>query len=103
MLSPAGLVVLTVVALPVAVVLVVWVVVTGWRIAFPERPLPFVRTDADERRRRTASGEAVAVGFREIHQDIVEDVPRVWLADRDPQGRPAGEAARNHLLRVHRN
>lgn len=103
MLSPAGVVALTVLALPIGVVLVVWVLVTGWRIAFPERPVPFVRTASEARRRRTARGEAVPVGFREIHEDLEDASPRVWLPDRDPRGRATHEDARQHLLRAHRN
>jgi len=65
------------IAVPVIVLVVVWTAVTGFRILFPERSLPFLPDPARERARRTAAGEAVPVGFREIHEEMPVHVRRV--------------------------
>lgn len=55
------------VALPTALLMMVWTVVTVLRILFPERPLPF---DAAARRQRaTLRGESVPVRLRDILED----------------------------------
>jgi hypothetical protein len=86
------------VAVPAAVFMAIWTAVTMWRILFPERPLPLVRNGAAERRAARARGEAVGVGFREIHEDLRAEartkeraldrvggrptrIPEAWLED----------------------
>ncbi len=58
------------VAVPAAVFMAVWAALTLVRVLFPERPLPLVRDRTAERRAAAARGESVAVGFREIHEDL---------------------------------
>ncbi len=55
---------------PAMVLMAVWASVTLFRILFPERPLPRARNQTAERRAAVERGESVAVGFREIHEDM---------------------------------
>ncbi len=70
MVFAAALSAFVVAVVPVVVFMAVWAMVTMYRILTPERPLPFVRDKAAERRAARARGESVGVGFREIHDDM---------------------------------
>ena len=54
---------------PLFAFLLTWVVVTVYRLYFPERPLPLRSGTVQVRRRRAAAGEEVPVGVREIRED----------------------------------
>jgi hypothetical protein len=67
------------IAVPLGVAVAVWAVVTMFRVLFPERPLPVLLDPARERRDRTARGEAVPVGFREIYEEMPVHAGRLAL------------------------
>jgi len=102
-MAPVALTILVVFAIFVIAVLAVWVIVTAWRILSPERPLPFVSDPARRRRERTRNGEAVPVGFREIHEDMPDHAASVRLPrrERDPiegaQGSPEARPSSDSL------
>lgn len=54
---------------PILFFMLIWVVVTAYRIYFPEKPLPYEQDPLMVRRRQTRAGHAVAVGLREIRED----------------------------------
>gem|GEM_PF-425032 len=66
-------------AVPLGVAVAIWAVVTMCRVILPERPLPFLPDAARERRERTARGEAVPVGFREIYEEMPMHAGRLAL------------------------
>jgi hypothetical protein len=78
------------VALPAAVFMAVWTAVTMWRILYPERSLPLVRNGIAERRAARVRGEAVGVGFREIHEDLRAEARERARALDGVEGRPSG-------------
>ncbi len=106
-MGPSGAAVILIVTGTVAGgLLLVWVMVTAWRIIFPERPLPLTRNQSELRRFRTALGESVPVGFREIHEDMVEHVRRVRLGRTlsEPNAiEPGGRAGADEDLWERRN
>lgn len=62
---------------PLFFFLLTWVVATVYRLYFPEYPLP-LRSDAVRtRQRRSATGEHVSVGVREIREDQRREVHSV--------------------------
>lgn len=77
MVPAAAIAALVMIAVPAIVVASIWTVVTVYRILYPERPLPFYADAVRERQRRTAQGEAVPVGFREIHEEMPLHARRV--------------------------
>ncbi len=100
MVLAAALSAFAVVAVPALVFMAIWTVVTVLRILFPERPIPLLRDRAAERWAARARGEAVGVGFREIHEDLRAQarelarpldrvggdsgrIPEAWLEDLD--------------------
>lgn len=86
MYTTAAVVAFVLIVVPTIVLLAVWAAVTALRILFPERPLPFLKDPVEERRRRTAAGEAVPVGFREIHEEMpvhVRSVATPYRFDRE--------------------
>jgi hypothetical protein len=60
---------LAILAAPMLFFMLIWAVVTAYRIYFPEKPLPFEQDPMMVRRRVTATGRSVAVGVREIRED----------------------------------
>jgi hypothetical protein len=56
--------------IPAAIFMAVWTAVTVMRILFPEHSLPLLRNGVAERKAARTRGEAVGVGFREIHEDL---------------------------------
>lgn len=98
MVLAAALSAFAVAAVPALIFMAIWTVVTALRILRPERSLPFARDGAAERQAARARGEAVGVGFREIHEDLrtyardlarevdcvggtAHGVPEAWLDD----------------------
>jgi hypothetical protein len=77
MAPAAALAAFFLIVVPAIGIAVVWAVVTAWRILLPERPPAFLPDPVRERRRRTAGGEAVPVGFREIHEEMPLHARRV--------------------------
>lgn len=73
---------LLVAAVPVALFLLIWVVVTAMRLLFPERPLPFDPAARREAARRR--GEAVAVRARDIADDLRREAPRPAFPSSQP-------------------
>lgn len=59
-----------VVFLPVLFVVLVWAVVTAYRILSPEEEQPLVPDEAQVRAEETQRGHPVRVGAREIRADI---------------------------------
>ncbi len=57
------------VAIPAIILVAVWGFVMAMRVLRPEGPLPDL-FDPAVRRQRTAAGESVPVGFREIHGEM---------------------------------
>ena len=58
-----------VVAVPVFFFILTWVVVTAYRLVFPDEPLPSQHDPVLDRREATSRGEFVPVGAREIRED----------------------------------
>ncbi|ARA93518.1 hypothetical protein AWN76_010355 [Rhodothermaceae bacterium RA] len=56
-------------AAPMVFFMLIWVVVTAYRIYFPEKPLPFEQDPVVRRWRMTSVGHSIPVGVREIRQD----------------------------------
>ena len=88
--AAAALSVLVAVAVPTAILMVVWTLVAVSRILVPEQPLPFVRDEVAERRAASARGESVGVGFREIHDDMRVHVRELACPYRHAVGHPYG-------------
>lgn len=62
-------VVIIIIAAPVLFFMLTWVVVTVYRILFPEEPLDLVEDPVQIRQKAAASGTFVPVGLREIRED----------------------------------
>lgn len=92
-MAPAVFTAFLVAVVPALVLAVIWTVVTIWRLLWPERPLPFVPDRAAERRAATARGEAVPVGFREIHDDARAQARSLAL----PYRYPVADGLPHHL------
>ncbi len=60
---------LVLVAIPVLFFMLTWVIVTAYRICFPEEALPIERDPLRVRHRATAAGISIPVGAREIRED----------------------------------
>lgn len=93
MTPAAALTAFAMLAVPSAVFVAVWAVVMAYRILFPERPLPFLPNGSAQREAARARGEAVPVGFREIHDDLRRHarhvaVPRRSYAGEEPDAEP---------------
>ena len=58
---------------PLFFFLLTWVVATVYRLYFPEQPLPLRVSTVRLPRRRTAGGEHVPVGVREIREEQRRD------------------------------
>jgi len=83
-----------VVAVPIFFFMLTWVIVTVYRICFPEEPLSFEQ-DPLLVRHQAHAGAGVLVGARDIHQDQQrrpykaaaytygnsDGLPEVWVAD----------------------
>lgn len=66
----AGVVILIVTSGATALLMVVWTLVTMFRIIRPEAPLPLFIDPYEKRRKLTEKGHSVQVGFREIYEDV---------------------------------
>lgn len=61
--------ILAVVAAPLLFFVLTWTAVTAYRVLFPEQPLPFKKDPIVIREQKTAAGDLVPVGVREIRED----------------------------------
>lgn len=86
MIPAVAIAALMMIAVPAIVGVLIWTVVRVFRVLYPERPLPFFADPVRERQCRTAQGEAIPVGFREIHEEMPLHARRVfhpYRLDRD--------------------
>ena len=58
-----------VVALPVFFFMLTWVIVTAYRLVFPDEPVPSEHDPVMDRQQAASRGEYVPVGAREIRED----------------------------------
>ncbi len=66
---PTPMSILFAVALPIFFFMLTWVLVTAYRILFPEEPAPIEDDPLYLRQRATEAGVSVPVGAREIRED----------------------------------
>jgi hypothetical protein len=61
--------ILAILAAPLLFFMIIWALVTAYRIYFPEKPLPFEKAPVMMRRQARAAGHSMPVGVREIRAD----------------------------------
>ncbi len=74
--------ILALIAAPLLFFMLTWTAITAYRILFPEQPLPFEHDPIVVRKKKTAAGDLVPVGVREIREDQKEY--RVQYLDKVP-------------------